>query len=64
MWFDGRGGIKLEVARIALCLVIGIYAYLEVSLTQIAISVLIYSVINMLLLPFINTSQAYHLKES
>jgi len=57
MWFDGKGGIKLEIVRLALCLSIGVYAYLEISLAQIAISVLVYSVINILLLPLVNRTQ-------
>ena len=57
MWFDGKGGIKLEIVRLALCLSIGVYAYLEISLAQIAISVLVYSAINILLLPLINRTQ-------
>jgi hypothetical protein len=57
MWFDGKGGIKIEIIRLALCLSIGIYAYLEISLAQIAISVLVYSAINILLLPLINRTQ-------
>ena len=57
MWFDGKKGTKIEIVRLVLCLLIGAYAYLEVSLTQIAISVLVYSVINILVLPLINSSQ-------
>jgi len=57
MWFDGKGGIKIEIIRLALCLSIGIYAYLEISLAKIAISVLVYSAINILLLPLINRTQ-------
>ena len=54
LWFDGKEGIKIELIRLTLCVSIGIYAYLQISLTSIAISVIIYSTINLLFLPFIN----------
>jgi sterol desaturase/sphingolipid hydroxylase (fatty acid hydroxylase superfamily) len=54
LWFDGHKEIKIELIRLILCLSIGIYAYLQISLTYIALSVLIYSVINLLSLPLIN----------
>jgi sterol desaturase/sphingolipid hydroxylase (fatty acid hydroxylase superfamily) len=54
LWFDGKEGIKIELIRLALCVSIGIYAYLQISLTSIAISIIIYSIINLLFLPFIN----------
>tara|TARA_E500000178_G_scaffold54214_1_gene50401 strand:+ start:1265 stop:2470 length:1206 start_codon:yes stop_codon:yes gene_type:complete len=54
IWLDGKKGIKIEIVRLALCISIGIYAYLQISLSAIAISVLVYSVINFLSLPLIN----------
>ena len=54
LWFDGHKEIKIELIRLILCLSIGIYAYLQISLTYIALSVLIYSAINFLSLPLIN----------
>jgi sterol desaturase/sphingolipid hydroxylase (fatty acid hydroxylase superfamily) len=54
LWFDGHKEIKIELIRLTLCLSIGIYAYLQISLTYIALSVLIYSVVNLLSLPLIN----------
>ena len=57
MWFDGKEITRIEIIRLALCLLIGMYAYLEISLIPIAISVLTYSVINLLVLPLINSSQ-------
>ena len=58
MWFDGKEITKIEIVRLALCFLIGMYAYLEISLASIAISVLIYSIINLLVLPLINNSKA------
>jgi hypothetical protein len=57
MWFDGKEITSIEIIRLVMCLFIGIYAYLEISLIPIAISVLTYSVINLLVLPLINSSQ-------
>ena len=54
IWLDGKKGTKIEIVRLALCISIGIYAYLQISLSAIAISVLVYSVINFLSLPLIN----------
>ena len=54
IWLDGKKGTRIEIARLALCISIGIYAYLQISLSAIAISVLVYSVINFLSLPLIN----------
>ena len=58
MWFDGKEITKIEIVRLALCFLICMYAYLEISLASIAISVLIYSIINLLVLPLINNSKA------
>jgi hypothetical protein len=54
IWLDGKKGTIIEVVRLVLCVSIGIYAYLQISLSAIAISVLIYSAINFLSLPLIN----------
>jgi sterol desaturase/sphingolipid hydroxylase (fatty acid hydroxylase superfamily) len=54
IWLDGKKGTRIEIVRLVLCLSIGIYAYLQISLSAIAISVLIYSAINFLSLPLIN----------
>jgi len=54
IWLDGKKGTRIEIVRLALCISIGIYAYLQISLSAIAISVLIYSAINFLSLPLIN----------
>ena len=57
MWLDGKEAMKVELLRLALYISIGIYAYFQTSLITIAISLLIYSLINILLLPFIDKSQ-------
>lgn len=54
LWLDGKKGTIIEIVRLGLCVSIGIYAYLQISLSAIAISVLIYSAINFLSLPLIN----------
>ena len=56
MWFDGKEITRIEISRLALCLFIGFYAYLSGSLESIAVSVLVYSIINILALPLINNS--------
>ena len=53
LWLDGKEGFAMEVTRLALCLMIGVYAYLEISLAQIATSLIIYSILNILVLPLI-----------
>ena len=58
MWFDGKKGTTIETVRLVLCLFIGAYAYFEISLVSIAISLIVYSVINILALPLINKTQA------
>jgi hypothetical protein len=58
MWFDGKKGTTMETVRLVLCLFIGAYAYFEISLVSIAISLIVYSVINILALPLINKTQA------
>lgn len=54
LWLDGKKGTRIEIVRLGLCVSIGIYAYLQISLSAIAVSVLIYSAINFLSLPLIN----------
>jgi len=54
IWLDGKKGTRIEIVRLVLCVSIGIYAYLQGSLSAIAISVLVYSAINFLSLPLIN----------
>jgi hypothetical protein len=54
LWLDGKKGTIIEIVRLGLCVSIGIYAYLQISLSAIAVSVLIYSAINFLSLPLIN----------
>ena len=54
LWFDGHQETKIELIRIILCFLIGVYAYLQISLTYIALSVIIYSVVSLLMLPLIN----------
>ena len=58
LWLDGKKGNVMEGGRLALCLIIGAYAYFEITLTQFATSLIIYSAINILVLPFINRRQA------
>ncbi|MDG1184167.1 MAG: sterol desaturase family protein, partial [SAR86 cluster bacterium] len=58
LWLDGKKGFVMEATRLALFLMVGFYAYLEISLAQIATSLMIYSVINILILPWINRPQA------
>ena len=57
LWLDGKEGIGMEITRLALCLVLSFYTYSNMSLNLIAISLLIYSVLNVLVLPLINRSQ-------
>jgi sterol desaturase/sphingolipid hydroxylase (fatty acid hydroxylase superfamily) len=54
IWLDGKKGTRIEIVRLVLCVLIGIYAYLQGSLSAIAISVLVYAAINFLSLPLIN----------
>jgi alkylglycerol monooxygenase len=58
LWLDGKEGFVMEATRLALFLMVAAYAYLEISLAQVAISLLVYSVINILILPWINRPQA------
>ncbi len=58
LWLDGKEGFAIEIVRLILCLALGIYVYLEMSLTGVAISLMIYSILNILALPWINRPQA------
>ena len=58
IWLDGKEGSRMEIIRLTLCLIIGTYAYLEITLGHIAISLICYSVINILVLPLINRAKA------
>jgi len=58
LWLDGKEGIGMEITRLVLCLVLSFYTYSNMSLNLIAISLLIYSVLNILVLPLINRPQA------
>lgn len=57
LWLDGKEGIGMEITRLALCLVLSFYTYSTMSLNLIAISLMIYSVLNILVLPLINRPQ-------
>jgi len=58
LWLDGKEGFAMEVTRLAVCVMIGVYSYFDISLGPIAISLLSYSAINILILPIINRPQA------
>ncbi len=57
LWLDGKEGVGMEITRLALCLVLSFYTYSNMNLNLIAISLLIYSVLNILVLPLINRPQ-------
>jgi len=57
LWLDGKEGVGMEITRLALCLVLSFYTYSNMSLNLIAISLLIYTVLNILVLPLINRPQ-------
>jgi len=54
LWLDGKQGFTMEIARLALCVMIGVYSYSDMSLGPMAISLLGYSAINVLFLSLIN----------
>ena len=56
LWLDGKEGFAMEMTRLALCVIIGVYSLFDVSLEFIAISLLSYAVINILVLPIIDRS--------
>jgi len=57
LWLDGRKSFGMEIIRLGMCLILSIYAYLELSLGVIAISLVIYSILNVLILPMIYRPQ-------
>ena len=57
LWLDGKEGFTMEIVRLVLCLALGVYAYLEMSLAPMAVSLMIYSILNILALPWINRPQ-------
>tara|TARA_Y100000739_G_C20413310_1_gene375499 strand:- start:147 stop:752 length:606 start_codon:yes stop_codon:yes gene_type:complete len=57
LWLDGKEGFTLEIARLVLCLALGVYAYIEMSIAAVAVSLMIYSILNILALPWINRPQ-------
>ena len=56
LWLDGKEGFVMEMTRLAMCVIIGVYSLFDVSLEFIAISLLSYTVINILVLPIIDRS--------
>jgi len=57
LWLDGKEGFGMEITRLALCLIIGINTYTNVSIDLISISLIIYSILSILFLPWINRPQ-------
>jgi len=57
LWLDGKQGFTMEITRLALCVMIGVYSYFDMSLGPIAISLLGYSAINILILSLINRAR-------
>ena len=57
IWLDGKEGFRMEITRLTLCLLIGSYAYTGMSISVIAGSLIIYSILNILVLPWINRPQ-------
>ena len=57
LWLDGKEGYAMEITRLALCVIIGVYSLFNVSLEFIAISLFSYVVLNVLVLPIIDRSQ-------
>ena len=58
MWLDGKNELKVEIARLILCVIIASYAYIETTLSLIAISVFIYSSANLLIVIYLNKTNA------
>lgn len=58
MWLDGKKELKAEIARLILCVIIASYAYIETTLSLIAISVFIYSSANLLIVIYLNKTNA------
>jgi len=59
LWLDGKEGFAMEITRLALCIIIGVYSFFDATLGSIAISLLGYAGINILLLPLINRPQIF-----
>jgi hypothetical protein len=59
LWLDGKEGFAMEITRLALCIIIGVYSFFDATLGSIAISLLGYTGINILLLPLINRPQIF-----
>ena len=57
LWLDGKEGFTMEIVRLVLCLALGVYAYIEMSIAAVAVSLMIYSILNILALPWINRPQ-------
>ena len=57
LWLDGKEGYAMEITRLALCVIIGVYSLFDVSLEFIATSLFSYVVLNVLVLPIIDRSQ-------
>ena len=57
LWLDGKEGFTMEIARLVLCLALGVYAYIEMSIAAVASSLMLYSILNILALPWINRPQ-------
>ena len=58
MWLDGKKELKAEIIRLILCVIIASYAYIETTLSLIAISVFIYSSANLLIVIYLNKTNA------
>ena len=58
MWLDGKNELKVEIIRLILCVIIASYAYIETTLSLIAISVFIYSSANLLIVIYLNKTNA------
>lgn len=57
LWLDGKEGYAMEITRLALCVIIGVYSLFDVNLEFISISLFSYVVLNVLVLPIIDRSQ-------
>tara|TARA_B100000287_G_C20622666_1_gene776548 strand:- start:155 stop:1378 length:1224 start_codon:yes stop_codon:yes gene_type:complete len=57
LWLDAKEGYAMEITRLALCVIIGVYSLFDVSLEFIATSLFSYVVLNVLVLPIIDRSQ-------
>ena len=57
LWLDNKKGYLAETIRISLCLLIYLVTYQESVMTQISSGLLIYSILNLGVLPFINRAK-------